>query len=114
MPQTIEIRELSKLDLIPQAIIKKPISYFDGRFGIRLIRDHDDLDQYEGAALSLDGELRFALKHYRGYPPDTTTIYLSCEFSDVQEITEIVTKILRELELPSSTLSWQRADSPNL
>jgi hypothetical protein len=99
---------------VPQAIIRKPISYFDGRFGIRLVSDRDDLDMYQGAALSLNGELRFALKHYRGYPPDTMTIYLSREFDDVQEITRTVEKILRELELPSSDLSWQRADSPDL
>jgi hypothetical protein len=114
MLQPIEISELGKIELVPHAIIKRPISDFDGRFGIRLVKDRDDLDAFEGAELLLNGKLRFALRHYRGYPPDTTTIYLSREFDDVQEITRIVGKILRELELPSSDLSWQRADNPNL
>jgi hypothetical protein len=114
MLQPIEISELSDIDLVPQATIKKPISYFDGRFGIRVINDHDDLDTFQGAALSLNGELRFALRHYRGYPPDTTTIYLSRELSDLAEITRTVAKILRELELPSSAVAWQRADNPDL
>jgi hypothetical protein len=114
MLQPIEIRELRDIELVPQATIKRPISYFDGRFGIRVVSDHDDLDAYQGAALSLNGELPFALRHYRGYPPDTTTIYLSREFSDVNEITGIVAKILRELELPASAISWQRADNPDL
>jgi hypothetical protein len=114
MLRPIEIGELGGIDLIPQAIIRKPISYFDGRFGIRLVDDHDDQDKYQGAALSLNGELRFALKHYAGYPADTTTVYLSREFRDVKEITGIVAKILREFELPSSVLCWQRADDPDL
>jgi hypothetical protein len=113
MLRPIEIRELGNIELIPQAIIKKPISYFDGRFGIRVVSDRDDFDEYQGAALSLNGKLRFALKHYAGYPPDTTTIYLAREFSDVQEITGIVARILREFELPSSAIFWQRADSPD-
>jgi hypothetical protein len=42
MLQPIEISELGNLELVPQAIVKKPISYFDGRFGIRLVSDQDD------------------------------------------------------------------------
>lgn len=114
MLRPIEIKELGNIELIPQAIIKKPISYFDGRFGIHVVSDHDDLDAYQGAALSLNGELPFALKHYSGFPPDTTTIYLSGEFRDVQQITGIIAKILSELGLPSSAIFWQRADNPNL
>ncbi len=114
MLRPIKIRDLSNIDLIPQAIIKKPISYFDGRFGIHVVDDHDDFDAYQGAALSLNGELRFALKHYAGYPSETTTIYLSREFKDVEEITRIVTKIIHALQLPASAISWQRADDPDL
>ena len=114
MLRTIEIKELGGLELIPQAIIRKPISFFDGRFGIRVINDRDELDVYQGAALSLNDELKFALRHYAGYPPDTTTIYLSREFRDVQHIKGIVEKILRELEIPYSDISWQRADNPDL
>src|ERR1700719_872170 len=109
MLRPIKIKELGNIDLIPQAIIKKPISYFDGRFGIHVVDDHDDFDTYQGAALSLNGELRFALKHYAGYPPGTTTIYLSREFEDVAEITRIVAKIIRELQLPVEAISWQRS-----
>ena len=114
MLEPIETTELCDIELVPQAIIKRPISYFDGRFGIHVVSDHDDLDTYQGAALLLNRQLRFALRHYRGYPSDTTTIYLSRELSDLNEITGIVEKILRELELPASAISWQRSDSPSL
>jgi hypothetical protein len=114
MLHSIDFKELSNMELVPQAIISKPIASFDRRPKIVLVDGEDDFDVFRGAALSLNGDLLFALKHYRGYPDDTTTIYLPRGVTDVKEITRIVKRIVQELELPTSVIRWQRADDPNL
>jgi len=105
--------ELSGVDLVPQAIVRRPISFFARKFG-NFVEDHDDLDIYEGAAFNLDDDLCFAMKRYRGYPADTTTIYLPNEIRTVDEIAAVISRILKELEISQSFLEWQRADGPDL
>jgi hypothetical protein len=105
---------VNKLDLVPQAILRKPLSYFENQLHTKVVHGEDDLDVFEGVALSLNDKLPFALKYYPGYPKNTTTIYLSAEVSDVQEISEIVRVIVRELELSDEAIEWQRSDDPDL
>jgi len=114
MLRPIPLKDLDKIELVPQAIIKKPVSYFQDTLGIKFVELHDDLDVYDGAALSLNGKLPIALKHYRGHPPDTTTIYLSRELRNNGEISRIVQRIIKELKLAPDAVSWQRSDSPEL
>src|SRR5713226_3227673 len=90
MLRTVPFSELSKLDLIPQAIISRPLSYFHKQLKIEISQGEDDLDVFEGAALWVDNRLPFALKHYPGYPDNTTTVYLSDEFTDIGEITRMI------------------------
>jgi hypothetical protein len=85
--------------LLPQAIIARPISYFRDALGIRISKSIDDFDEFEGAALRLNGELPFALKHYAGYPDETTTIYLPCTIRDVAQITTMIRRITKELHI---------------
>lgn len=111
MLRPIALKDLDKVDLVPQAILSRPISFFQSR-GIMFVQGYDDLDAYLGAALSLNDELPFALKHYRGYPDDTTTVYLPGNVENVDEITRIVQRIVTALELSRDAISWQRADNP--
>jgi hypothetical protein len=112
MLRPIPIAELGKIDLIPQAILNRPVSYFE-KHGIQFVQADDELDNYEGAALVLDNNLRFALKHHRGYPNDTITIYLSKEIQNLQQITSIVRRIVEELKLTPEVIRWQRSDNPD-
>ncbi len=114
MLRTISLTELGKIDLIPQAILNRPVSYFENHHGIHFVQANDELDRYEGAALVLDNNLRFALKHHHGYPDDTTTIYLSKEIQNLQQITATVRRIVEALELPCDVIRWQRSDGPDL
>jgi hypothetical protein len=113
MLKAVDYREFSKTDMIPHAIIGKPVSYFEKQ-GIHFVHDHDALDVFEGAGFFLDG-LKFALRHYRGYPADTTTVYLPRSFGfDVDKITITVRHILAALDLSLDTLRWERKDNPEL
>jgi hypothetical protein len=114
MLRRVSFSEVSKLDLIPQAIISRPLSYFKEKFMVEIVQGKDDLDVFEGAAMVVDDRLPFALKHYPGYPDNTTTIYLTHELTDIQEITRIIRMIVRELGLPKEAVSWQRSDNPEL
>jgi hypothetical protein len=109
----LDIRELGKKDLIPQAIIRKPVAYFEGQ-GFGFVHDYDALDFFQGAAFLLD-DLPFALIHHRGCPDNETTIYLTRDFSeDVGTITDSIRHILAALRLPSNSLVWERKDDPEL
>ncbi|HKV56238.1 MAG TPA: hypothetical protein VJN94_16515 [Candidatus Binataceae bacterium] len=109
----LDFRELGKSDLIPHAVIRKPVSYF-AKQGARLVHDSDALDSFEGAAFALDGTL-FALMSRPGYPPDTTTVYLTRDFGEnVEKITALIRSILKALELAPDALVWERQQDPDL
>jgi hypothetical protein len=114
MLRPISFRALHGIDLIPQAIIGKPISFFETWLGAKIVREHDGLDDFQAIAFSLDGELQFAFKHYNGYPADTTAVYLPREFKSIPEISHVIAKILDELHLPTKDVRWQRSDNPEL
>ena len=114
MLNTISLQDLNDIELVPQAILKKPLSFFHGTLGIKFVRACDDLDEYEGAALSLNTGLKFVLRHYAGYPEDTTTIYLPRSCERVDEITRIIGRILEELNLSRDSISWERTNDPTL
>jgi hypothetical protein len=115
MLRTLNLRELGRSDLLPQAIIRKPVAYFESR-GYRFERDSDALDEFQGAAFALDDGLRFALIHHQGHPADETTIYLTRGDGngDVTKITSLVRAVLEALNLPPEALVWERKDNPNL
>lgn len=114
MLRPITLEELREVELIPQAVLRRPISFFEERLGIHFVRSHDDLDSYQAAAFSIDGKLPFALKHYRGHPAETTTVYLSSAIRDVQKVSAIIRAIVDELKVPRDAVEWQRSDDPNL
>ena len=113
MLRAISSDEFGSIEWIPQAIINRPVSYFENHFGFRFAAGSDDLDEYQEVILSLDG-LPVALMHYRGYPEDTTTVYLPFGFRDVARILQVIGAIAKELALPPDAVSWERSDNPNL
>lgn len=105
MIKQVSITELGRVDFVPQAVVRSPIRYFSDRFGFKLSSDTDDLDEYESAFFHLNDGFPFALIHYRGNPPDTTTIYFGREI-DPKDVPEIVGIILDNLKLPEDSLLW--------
>jgi hypothetical protein len=109
MIRVSSLAEVRKEELLPQATISKPVSYFAGLFGVRSTGGFDDLDYYEGVACVLDGMIPFTLMHYRGYPENTTTVYLPFGIQGPEQISTIVGRIAKETEIPASAIIWQRA-----
>jgi hypothetical protein len=100
-----------QVELLPQAVLGRPISHFALRMPV--VEGHDDFDKFQGAALLLNGE-RLALIHYAGHPSDTVTVYLPWYIRDVDQITTIIGRLVEELDLPREAIIWQRADDPSL
>jgi hypothetical protein len=101
-----------KVDLVPQAEIALPVKEVVGERA-RIVPGEDGLDRYEGSSFRLD-DLLFAVRHYRGHPRDTATLYMERRVRDVEEITRLIRKILKELHVPVSALTWERKLDPDL
>ena len=115
MIKPLPLHRLRKeMDLIPHAVLSVPIEHFAKLMQTELEGGEDDLDKYVG--LGAEAEVgRFAIMHYRGYPKDTSTIYLPRSFpDDIDRITEAVHSILRQFKLPRKVISWERKDDPAL
>ena len=104
---------LAKWDLIPQAVIARPLEAFTRHVNSRISSGFDSLDEYSGVAFAMDGA-PFAVMHYKGHPPETSTIYLPRDFSAVPEITNFIRQIMTRFELPTESVVWQRKDNPEL
>lgn len=105
MLKQVSVTDLGQVDFVPQAVVRSPISYFSDRLGFKLVSDIDDLDEYESAFFQLNDSFPFALIHYRGHPPDTTTIYFGRGISQ-KDVPQIVSDILNDFDLPSAALVW--------
>ena len=113
--QPVPLRKLrERKDFIPQAILKRPMHSFERQFRVDLEQGIDQLDHYVGIGFVFRGQCEFALMRYDGYPENTATIYLPGEIRDVDTITELVGKIMHELDVPASSIEWQRRDDPDL
>ena len=86
-------------ELIPQAILAVSIFEIAKRYKFEIEKGHDDLDYYTGIGGMSEFGYPFAVMHYRGYPEDTSTIYLPRDFGDdIDEITKAVHSIADELK----------------
>jgi hypothetical protein len=111
MIRRLALHEVSdKVDLVPQAMIALPVSYFVDKYGPFDTAD-DDLATWEGAAFSIEGRLLFALMHYPGEPADTVTVYLPRTVLR-SGIPDALAQIVREMKLPKEVVSWQRDKAP--
>jgi hypothetical protein len=100
------------VDVVPQAIINLPVGKIVGEDYV--ISGEDDLDSFEGASFKLDREIEIAVRHYRGHPKDTATIYIDRREADIDSITRLIRKILIEFHVPEQALRWERRNDPNL
>jgi len=99
------------VDVIPQAVINLPVKEIVGKKA-DISSGHDDFDFFEGASFKLDNKIEIAVRHYRGHPKDTTTIYIDRREGDIERITQLVSQIMLAFRVPSHALRWQRRDNP--
>lgn len=91
-------------DVVPQAIIWRPLRYFT----LQIHDGADGLDSYKGASFSIGNDIRFDLRHYRGHPGLTVSLYLDEALVDEKRINEIIDIIVREMLIPLSAIAWRR------
>jgi hypothetical protein len=101
-------------DLIPQAVLNTPLSYFADQLGMEIEEDSDDLDHFRGAAALLDHTYPVAIRHYDGHPAGTVTLYLPSEVRRVDEVTTIIRLLIEDFHLQESAIRWERAQDPAL
>jgi hypothetical protein len=80
-------------EVVPQAIFWRPLSYF----ATSLREDEDGLDFFRAASFTIDNEINFDLRKYRGHPDYTVTVYLSFEIESLSEILKIIEFIVTEM-----------------
>jgi hypothetical protein len=95
-----------ELDLLPQAILARPIFFFTWSYH----EGWDDLDYFEEGSFSLNNELQFCLRHYRNQPGRMVTLYLEQTIMDVSQIRGLSDEIAREFQLPDTAVRWRRGD----
>lgn len=99
------------VDVLPQAIVGLPVrEIVTGE----LSSGNDDLDYFEGASFRLDNRIEIAVRHYRGHPANTSTIYIDRRENNVEQITWLIRRILDELRIPREALQWERRNDPDL
>jgi hypothetical protein len=114
MIKQVPLKEMfSRFEFVPQAIVALPVNEIIEQFGWHGEKGHDDLDEYFGAAAWLEG-VPFTVMHYRGHPEDTSTIYLPFDIRETDKITHLISRIASEMKLPSTKITWQRKDNPEL
>lgn len=91
-------------EVIPQAIIWRPLRYFT----TKVREGRDELDGFEGASFEIGNNIRFDLRTYRGHPRLTVTLYLADEIEDETLITSIIDKVIQEMVIPVSAVAWRR------
>ncbi len=101
------------VDVLPQAVIGLPVDRVLKGLA-KVSKGVDDFDYFEGAFFKLDDALEIAVRHYRGHPKDTATVYIDSRENDVEAITLLIRKILSDLDVPLAALQWERRDNPEL
>jgi hypothetical protein len=96
-------RELGT-DVFPQAIFWRPLRYFTSAFR----ESEDGFDIYQGTSFTLDNELSFDLRHYRGHPAHTVTVYFSFSLREEVEIVAAVDTVVETMALPKPAVAWKR------
>ncbi len=101
-------------DMFPQAILDQPVSVIAKVANLKFETLEDELDEFKGAGFIVDNQFIAAFKHYNGHPAGQTTIYLPDSMSEVQQISKIIREILKEIQLTTRSLKWERQMNPEL
>jgi hypothetical protein len=110
MFRQIPVKALGRVDLVEQAVLEIPVSYFAGEKGVTFQSECDDLDWYEGAFFTLEERIPFALIHYRGNPENHTSVYLDRQVRGAA-LRRTLEDILSGFGLPQSSLTWVKENS---
>jgi len=95
-------------DVVPQAIIWRSL-----RYCTLVVREgQDDLDKYEGASFAIGNDIHFDLRVYQGHihAEVTVTLYLPELVRDEKRVSNIVSTVIREMEIPVSAIAWRRGE----
>jgi len=93
------------VDVVPHAIIWRPL-----RYCTLVIREgEDDLDRFKGASFAIGNDIRFDLRVYQGHihPEVTVTLYLPEDVRNEKRVSEIVSQVIKEMEIPVSAIAWR-------
>lgn len=101
-------------EFVPQAVVKRPLEYFERGFGVRFADDADDLDSYKVAGLRFDDRVPLALIQYSGHPEDEVTLYMTHDPDRFEEAARLLPALLEALRLPPEAITWTREPSPAL
>ena len=101
----IRVRQIvDDREVAPQAIFWRPLTYFT-----KAVRNSsDDLDEYTFASFEIGNWLSFDLRHYRGFPELTVTLYLSLGFDDANDIQYAINRVVDEFSIPKLAVAWRR------
>src|SRR5260370_20764011 len=91
-------------DVLPQAVFWRPIPYFATSYR----EDEDGLDRYRVITFSIDNDISFDLRTYKGHPPQTVTAYFSFEMQTLEEILPAIELVIAETAIPKLAVAWQR------
>jgi hypothetical protein len=91
-------------DVFPQAIFWRPLPYFATTYR----EEEDDLDRFKVVTFTIDNDLSFDLRTYRGHPHQTVTVYLPFKMQTVNEILPAIELVIAETAIPKFAVAWQR------
>jgi len=83
-------------DVIPQAIFWRPLLYFTSSFR----EDEDGLDKFYGVSFTIDNDLSFDLRHYRGHPEYTVSVYFAFSMQQEEDVVAAVEMVVSAVALP--------------
>ena len=114
MYRQIPLAMVADKEFVPQAILGVPPSALAELRGLDFVKAYDDLDRFDGAAVSVEDKIPVLLKRYDGYPHNTTTLYLPAEITDVDQITSLIRFVLERMWIPVEWITWERVNDPAL
>jgi hypothetical protein len=98
------LRYAPECDVIPQAIIWRPLRYFT----LVIREDEDGLDKFKAASFEIGNDIRFDLRVYRGHPQLTVTLYLAEEEGDENRINDVIDVVIQQFLVPMTAIAWRR------
>jgi hypothetical protein len=91
-------------DVLPQAILWRPLPYFTTLYR----EDEDSLDHFRVVTFTIDNDLSFDLRTYRGHPYQTVTVYFPFKMQTLDDILPAIELVIAETAIPKFAVAWRR------
>jgi hypothetical protein len=91
-------------EVLPQAIFWRPLLYFTTSYR----EEEDDFDRFQVITFTIDNDLSFDLRTYRGHPNQIVTVYFPFKMQAVDEILPAIELVIAETAIPKVAVAWQR------